>query len=177
MNNKSKFTFAHKIIGLTMIVKSFFLATVFLGICFTSCTNPSNTNSENQTKDTVAINKSNNMKNYIPATDISRTINFYQAILEIKIEKMDMPEMQMGIFPYEGQMVTGVIIKAEGYKPSADGVTIYLNGGDNLQVILDKVEKNGGKILVPKTLHADESGYFAIFLDSEGNKIGLHSPN
>ena len=90
---------------------------------------------------------------------------------------MEMPDMQMGIFPYEGQMVTGVIIKAEGYQPSADGVTIYLNGGDNLQGIIDKVEKNGGKVLVPKTLHADESGYFAIFLDSEGNKLGLHSPN
>jgi predicted enzyme related to lactoylglutathione lyase len=58
-----------------------------------------------------------------------------------------------------------------------DGVTIYLNGGDNLQVILDKVEKSGGRILIPKTLHADESGYFATFIDSEGNKIGLHSPN
>ena len=90
---------------------------------------------------------------------------------------MDFPEMQMGIFPYEGQMVTGVIMKAEGYKPSADGVTIYLDGGDNLQIILDKVEQNGGEIIVPKSLHADESGYYAIFLDSEGNKIGLHSPN
>jgi predicted enzyme related to lactoylglutathione lyase len=113
----------------------------------------------------------------IPATELSRAVDFYQAILDVKIEKMEMPEMQMGIFPYEGQMVTGVIIKAEGYQPSADGVTIYLNGGDNLQGILDKVEKNGGKVLVPKTLHADESGYFAIFLDSEGNKLGLHSPN
>lgn len=111
----------------------------------------------------------------IPATEISRAVDFYQSVLDIKIERIDMPEMQMGIFPYEGQMVTGVILQAEGYKPSADGVTLYLNGGDDLQVVLDKVEGNGGKILVPKTLHADESGYFAIFLDSEGNKMGLHS--
>ena len=113
----------------------------------------------------------------IPATEISRAVNFYQAILDIKIETMDMPGMQMGIFPYEEQVVVGVILKADGYKPSADGVTLYLNAGDNLQVILDKVEMNGGKILVPKTLHADESGYFALFLDSEGNKLGLHSRN
>ncbi len=113
----------------------------------------------------------------IPATEISRAVNFYQAILDIHIEKMEFPEMQMGIFPYEEQMVTGVIMKAEGYTPSASGVTIYLNGGDDLQVILDKVEKNGGEIIVPKSLHADESGFFAIFLDSEGNKMGLHSPN
>lgn len=113
----------------------------------------------------------------IPALDISRAIAFYQAILDLKVEKMEMSEMQMGIFPYEDQMVSGVIIKAEGYKPSADGITIYFNGGDNLKVILDRVEKSGGKILTPKTAHADESGYFAIFTDSEGNKIGLHSPN
>ena len=88
-----------------------------------------------------------------------------------------MPGMEMGIFPYEGQMTTGVIMKEEGLKPSADGVTIYLNGGDNLQIILDKVEKNGGKIIVQKTAHADESGFFALFLDTEGNKLGLNSPN
>ncbi len=83
----------------------------------------------------------------------------------------------MGLFPYQNQMVTGVIMKTEGYEPSAKGITIYLNGGDNLQIILDKIEGNGGKIIIPKTHHADESGYFAIFHDSEGNKIGLHSPN
>ena len=124
----------------------------------------------------------NNMKTHIslfeiPASDISRAVDFYQAILNMKIEKMDMPGMKMGIFPYEGQIVAGVIIEADVYKPSSDGVTIYLNGGENLQVILDKVEKNGGKIITPKTPHADESGYFAIFLDSEGNKVGLNSPN
>ncbi len=85
--------------------------------------------------------------------------------------------MEMGIFPYKGQIVTGVIIKGEGYNPSPDGVGIYLDGGDNLQTILDKVEKNGGKILVSKTAHADGNGFFALFLDTEGNKLGLNSPN
>ena len=165
-----------------MAVKNMVFAILLVGLCFSSCTNSNKTNSETTTKGTLTNSKPTNMKSYIsifeiPATEISRAIEFYQAILDIKIEKMEFPEMQMGILPYEEQMVTGVIIQAEGYKPSADGVTIYLNGGDNLQVILDKVEKNGGKILTPKTLHADESGYFAIFLDSEGNKIGLHSPN
>jgi uncharacterized protein len=152
------------------------------GTVFSACTNQKNQGLQTQRTDTTVTKPIHDMKSYIsifeiPATEISRAIDFYQTILDIKIEKMDMPEMQMGIFPYEGQVVTGVIIKAEGYQPSADGVTLYLNGGDNLQVILDKVEKNNGKILVPKTLHADESGYFAIFLDSEGNKIGLHSLN
>lgn len=139
-------------------------------------------NAQDKGMNTHTIESKRNMKSFIsifeiPATDITRAVNFYQAILDIEIEKMDFPEMQMGIFPYENQMVTGVIMKAEGYTPSANGITIYLNDGDNLQSILDKVEINGGEIIVPKSLHADESGYYAIFLDSEGNKMGLHSPN
>jgi len=164
-----------------MKVKGIILASLVLAICFGSCTNSGDTNSEVMT-DTLTNSKEKDMKSYIsmfeiPATDISRAINFYQALLGITIEKMDVEGMQMGILPYEGQMVTGVIIQAEGYKPSADGVTMYLNAGENLQVVLDRVEKNGGQILVSKTAHADESGYFAIFLDSEGNKMALNSPN
>lgn len=113
----------------------------------------------------------------IPATEISRAVDFYQTILDITIEKMDFPGMKMGLFPSEGQMTYGVIVQGEGYKPSVNGVTLYLDGGDDLQIILDKVEEKGGKIVTPKTLHADESGYFAMILDTEGNKIGLHSPN
>jgi uncharacterized protein len=165
-----------------MAVKNILFVTVISGLCFASCTNANNTNSEVIATDTLANYKLNTMKSYIsvfeiPSNEISRAVNFYQEILDIKIETMEMSEMQMGIFPYEGQMVPGVIIKAEGYKPSSDGVTIYLNGGDNLQKILDKIEDNGGKILTPKTPHADGNGYFAIFLDSEGNKMGLSSPN
>ncbi|WP_234387025.1 VOC family protein [Aquimarina sp. Aq78] len=159
---------------------SLFTAILILG--FAACNSTDKPELERQKSDSTINQSANSMKNYIsifeiPATDISRAIEFYQAILDINIEKMEMPGMEMGIFPYEEQMVTGVIMKGEGFQPSADGVTIYLNGGDNLQVILDKVEKNSGKIIVPKTPHADESGYFAMFLDSEGNKMGLHSPN
>lgn len=113
----------------------------------------------------------------IPATDISRAIDFYQSILDLQIDRIDIPEMQMGLLPTEEQITFGVIIQGEGYIPSTNGVTIYLDGGNDLQVILDKVERKGGKILVSKTPHADESGYFAMFIDTEGNRLGLHSPN
>lgn len=113
----------------------------------------------------------------IPATELSRAIKFYQTVLDINIERMEFQEMKMGLFPSEGQATFGVIMQGEGYTPSSNGVTIYLNAGNDVQVVLDKIEENGGKIILPKTLHADESGYFALFLDTEGNRIGLHSPN
>ncbi len=132
------------------------------------------------TKVTAQTNNTN-MNSYvaifeIPATDITRAISFYEKILDLKIEKMEFPGMEMGLLPFENQVVTGVIMQGEGYKPSADGVTVYLNCGNDLQKVLDKVESNGGKIIIPKTPHADEVGFFAIFMDSEGNKMGLHSP-
>jgi predicted enzyme related to lactoylglutathione lyase len=122
------------------------------------------------------------MNNYlslfeIPATDLPRAVKFYETILGLSIEVLEMPGMEMGILPYKNQAVNAVIIKAEGYTPSANGVTIYLNAGNNLQTILDKVEEAGGQVLVPKTAHADESGFFALFLDSEGNRLGLNSPH
>lgn len=165
-----------------MAVNGIILASLFSAVCFVSCINSDKVNSETMPKDNITNSKVKDMKSYIsmfeiPATDITRAINFYQSLLDIQIEKMDMEGMQMGILPYEGQIVTGVIIKADGYNPSADGVTMYLNAGENLQVVLDRVEKNGGEIIVPKTAHADESGYFAIFIDSEGNKLALNSPN
>lgn len=155
------------------------IAILVLGLSTITKANKSELTESNQT--TISQGE-NVMESYIslfeiPATDISRAVNFYQSILDINIEIMEAPGMEIGVFPYEDQAVTGVIMKEEGLKPSAEGVTIYLNGGDNLQVILDKVQQNSGKIMVPKTPHADEVGYFAIFLDSEGNKIGLHSPN
>lgn len=159
-----------------------FIAIIALTFGIVSCKNKdASTPEQSQTKETNT-KSINNMNSYIsifeiPATDISRAINFYKEILGVEIEKLEFPGMEMGLFPYQDQMVTGVIMKGEGYEPSASGVTIYLNGGDNLQTILDKVENNGGKIIISKTPHADEIGFFAIFHDSEGNKIGLHSPN
>lgn len=161
------------------IILSTFVLLVF-GLM--ACNSKNKLNSETEEQVLSVKKYTNTMNNFIslfeiPATDISRAINFYQTILGVTIEKMEMPGMEMGIFPYENQMVTGVIMKGEGFKPSADGVTIYLNGGDNLQTTLDKVEVNGGKIIIPKTAHADENGFFALFLDTEGNKLGLNSPN
>jgi predicted enzyme related to lactoylglutathione lyase len=160
------------------------ILSAFIGLCFAigACNTQNRGNSEDQPLDSNATHAIIDMNSFvsifeIPATDISRAINFYQSILDIKIEEIDMPGMQMGVFPYDGQVVTGVILKGEGYTPSRNGVTIYLNGGDNLQIVLDKVGRNGGEIVVPKTLHGDESGYFALFLDTEGNRVGLHSPN
>ena len=160
-----------------MTLKSLLLSTVIAAGTVISCSEaPTETASEENKNASKEMNTYLSMFE-IPVTDLSRAIQFYEAVMGLKIEKMEMEGMEMGILPYENQSITAVLMKAEGYRPSADGITVYLNAGDNLQPMLDRVEPNGGKIIIPKTAHADESGYFAIFLDSEGNKLGLNSPH
>ncbi len=111
----------------------------------------------------------------IPATNFKRAVSFYSAILGIDIEENDSYGMKMGLFPSDGENISGAIVEGEGCSPSKNGVLVYLNGGKDLQTLLDKVSAEKGTILVPKTQISPDMGYFGIFLDSEGNRIGVHS--
>jgi len=113
----------------------------------------------------------------IPATDFNRAVSFYKSILSMEINETELFGTKMGFFHSDGKNVSGAIVQGEDYKPSTEGVLAYLNGGSNLQTILDKIEHHKGKILVPKTQISPEMGYFGIFIDTEGNKMALHSTN
>lgn len=115
----------------------------------------------------------------IAATDLNRASKFYETIFDITLNPLDLPNIKMRMFPLEDMMtqVGGAIVDSGGFhKPSAtDGPLIYLNGNPDVQKILDKVEAAGGKIMVPKTMISPEYGFMAVILDTEGNRIGLHS--
>jgi len=115
----------------------------------------------------------------IPASDLNRAQKFYETIFEIRMNSMDLPQIKMRMFPLDDMMkeVGGAVVYSEGfYKPSAtDGPLIYLNANPDVQNVLDRVELAGGKIAVPKTEISPEYGYMAVILDTEGNRIGLHS--
>ncbi|MBS5979550.1 MAG: hypothetical protein KIB51_07420 [Dysgonomonas mossii] len=82
---------------------------------------------------------------------------------------------QMGVLPSDGETINVVLVKGADYKPTSDGAVLYLNAGNDLQPMLEKVSKNGGQIIVEKTQISPEMGFFALFMDTEGNKLGLHS--
>ena len=111
----------------------------------------------------------------IPTSDFSRAVEFYQTILDIKIEAVEMDGVTMGLFPNDNESVFVHLINGDQYKPSADGTIVYLNGGSDLQKVANKIEASGGKIVVPKTEIAPDMGFYAMFTDTEGNKLGLHS--
>jgi len=115
----------------------------------------------------------------IPTTDLQRAQSFYETIFEIQMIPMDTQHLKMRMFPVRDPMngIGGALCYADGfYKPSAtDGALIYLNANPDLQTVLDRIEKAGGRILVPKTQISPEYGYMAVFIDSEGNRVALHS--
>jgi uncharacterized protein len=114
----------------------------------------------------------------IPAVDLDRAQKFYEAIFDIQMVPLDMPQLKMRMFPVESPMnIGGALCHApDFYNPSTtDGPLIYLNANPDVQNILDKIESAGGKIVVPKTEISPEYGHMAVFIDSEGNRIALHS--
>jgi len=114
----------------------------------------------------------------IPATDLARATKFYETIFGVTLNPLDMDSIKMRMFPIDDMMgVGGAVVDSGGFhKPSTtDGPLIYLNGNPDVQRILDKVEAAGGKIMVPKTEISPDYGYMAVIIDTEGNRIGLHS--
>lgn len=113
----------------------------------------------------------------IPVKDYERAKQFYSKVLEGEVTDMHMEDMKYGILPHEKENgVGGAIVKSDFSVPSVAGCTVYLNGGEDLQNSLSRVELAGGKIVMPKTA-IGEDGFIAQFFDTEGNKIALHSMN
>ena len=123
--------------------------------------------------------KKSHLKNYaswfeIPAINFDQSLQFYNYIYEIEMETSKTGEYTMAFFPAKGG-VGGAIVCGPGSLPSEKGSLLYLNAGDDLNKILARVTEAGGRVVMPKTLINKESGYFAIFIDIEGNKMAFHS--
>lgn len=107
----------------------------------------------------------------IPAENFDRAVGFYEKILSINLEKIDCGIEKMACLPGD----EGAISFAEDFKPSADGVLVSLDAGSDIDGMIRRIEKAGGRIVRAKTkIEAEGRGFFALFTDSEGNRLGLY---
>ncbi len=107
----------------------------------------------------------------IPVEDFDRAVEFYSTILNIEFKREESGKEKKAFLP-SGE---GVIFSTPGFKPSKDGVIINFNVGNQLDETIEKIKTNGGTITKPRTrIKAGEEDYFALFIDSEGNKLGLN---
>lgn len=110
----------------------------------------------------------------VPAINFQQAVDFYNHIFKIDMETQFDDNYAMAFFPADNG-VGGAIVTGPNSIPSAVGPLIYLNAGMDLNVVLNRVVEAGGRIVMTKTFINTESGHFAIFIDSEGNKLALHS--
>ena len=115
----------------------------------------------------------------IPVLDMSRAKKFYEKVFEIKIQTDQFGDTLMGFFPFdENPEITGVggalVLNDQFYKPMANGTLVYFSSPE-ITFELTKVEEAGGVVLQEKSLIREDIGYMALLLDSEGNRIALHS--
>lgn len=113
----------------------------------------------------------------IPTSDFNRAVQFYSTILSTELKGETMGDMQMAIFPHDSGAVGGAIVAGTHYMPGATGTIPYLNATGILDAVLERIQHAGNTIYMPKTFLGEDIGYIALFCDSEGNTIGLHSPN
>ena len=113
----------------------------------------------------------------IPAADFDRAKKFYETIYDYQMPESMVGPIRMGFFLYDfkGGKIGGALCAGETYIPSQQGTLVYLTCAPDLQPVLDKVEQAGGKIIMTKKQVSGDNGYMAIILDSEGNRVALHS--
>jgi uncharacterized protein len=113
----------------------------------------------------------------IPATDFARAKTFYATVLDVQIHDLPNANSQYAFLPSDPQKAGfgGAIACGENFVPATTGTTVYLDGGSDLSIPLGKVASAGGTVILPKTSVGDNRGFIALFIDTEGNKVGLHS--
>src|SRR6185503_10121401 len=113
----------------------------------------------------------------IPVTDINRAVKFYGDVFKASFHRIDAMGEQHAFFALdtmETLRTGGELVQTTRNKPSQEGAIIYLTAPDGVDAVLSRVASGGGKVLLAKT-SIGENGWIGIILDTEGNRIGVHS--
>ena len=115
----------------------------------------------------------------IPVTNLDRAVKFYSAVLGQEVRKLSEGGMEYGLLPHEEQNASGCLcVRGDSggvnNTPSANGPLIYLSVEGRLDEAVEAARANGGKVLRARQ-QIGEHGFRAVVIDSEGNRIALHS--
>ena len=115
----------------------------------------------------------------IPVADIARAQRFYETLLARSMRREQMGPQTLAIFPYDnGNGVGGALLQsATAPAPGTDGSLVYLDASPSLAVVMSRAAELGARVLLPALQLPGTIGFIAQIVDSEGNRVGLHSPN
>lgn len=115
----------------------------------------------------------------IPVTEMDRAMDFYAAVTGRALQRMDfgVPGQQEAVFETaDPSERTGSLVQSAALQPSPQGSLLYLHVDGDLAAALARVAPAGGRVAMGKTALPPGMGHFAQILDTEGNRVGLHSP-
>jgi len=108
----------------------------------------------------------------IPVANLDRASAFYSAVLGIGVSKEQFDNFTFCVFAH-GDGNGGCLIE-KAADVTEKGILCYFNVDKRIKAAVDAVEKNGGRIV--EGVHSlGPHGFRAIVIDSEGNRIALHS--
>ncbi len=112
----------------------------------------------------------------IPVTDMDRAKTFYSEVFDVSFTDEEMDGFEMAMFSADPELISGALVRGEGYNATTQGTVVYLNAGEDLTPALERAQGQGAEVICPKTpIHDGECGYFAQIKDCEGNRLGLYS--
>jgi predicted enzyme related to lactoylglutathione lyase len=111
----------------------------------------------------------------IHVSDFDRAKKFYETVFNVKLVDLPIEWGKQAVFPFspEGPNISGALVENPNQKPNANHTVVYFETEDCVTEE-KRVEQAGGKVVQPK-MHIGEFGYVSMFIDSEGNTVGLHS--
>lgn len=109
----------------------------------------------------------------IPVSDLGRAQKFYESVLDIKIFRDKFNDFEFCVLDHE-KGNGGCLIPNPNEITGDKGIMIYMNVDGRIQDAMSKVEPGGG-IVLESTHQIGEHGFRSVILDSEGNRIVLHS--
>src|SRR5262245_28212074 len=109
----------------------------------------------------------------IPVAELDRAATFYHALLKIPVHKEQFGEFKFCVLDHKEGNGGCLVLKPEEISANA-GILVYLNVDQRIQDAVVQAEKHGGKILEP-VKSIGPHGFRAVILDSEGNRLALHS--
>ncbi len=112
----------------------------------------------------------------IPVADMDRARKFYAAVLEAEIPLMDGANGDVALLPMQPGDAGADLVRSDQATPGVAGATVYLNSNGDPEGMIARAVAAGGQVGMPVTDMGEMVGFIGFFVDSEGNRIGVHKP-
>jgi predicted enzyme related to lactoylglutathione lyase len=107
--------------------------------------------------------------------DMDRARRFYEAVLNVRLERMPAGDLEMCAFPGDRSLhgTRGALVHMTGVRSGGNSTLVYF-ACDDCAIEAGRIPAAGGTVHREK-MSIGEYGHIVLAIDPDGNMIGLHS--